>query len=62
MIWELMLCAAIVIGMAIIARRNMNHNYTAGSGMFKRSDDNLKKQEYVDPSEYDYYNNDGVLK
>lgn len=53
----------IVIGVfAIIGWRNANENYTAGSGLFKRSDDNLSKDEHLDPSDYNYYNSKDKLK
>ncbi len=54
----------IVIGIIIIAVgfRSANHNYTIGSGMFKNSDENLNKDEHIDPSDYDYYNKKGKLK
>ena len=44
------------------ARRNANENYTAGSGMFKRSDGNLKKDEHLDVSDYNYYDDEGKMK
>lgn len=53
----------IVIGIfAIIGWRNANENYTAGNGLFKRSDDNLSKDEHLDPSDYNYYNSKDKLK
>ncbi len=45
-----------------ITRRNANENYTAGSGMFKRSDGNLKKDEHLDVSDYNYYDDEGKMK
>ena len=45
----------------IVALRNANQSYTIGSGMFKNSDENLNRDEHLDPSDYDYYNK-GKLK
>ena len=54
MIWEIIgniaLCVAfivVIILIVVLARRNMNHNYTVGSGMFKMSEDNLQKEGNV---------------
>lgn len=64
--WELIgglaFAAVIIILLVILARRNMTHNYTAGSGMFKNSEDNLEKDKHMDASDYEYFNNDGILK
>ncbi len=64
--WELIggfvLVVALIIVMVIIARRNMNHNYTIGSGMFKMSQDNLEKDEHLDSADYNYYDDKGILK
>ena len=62
MIWELLICMAIVIVMSIAARRTMNHNYTIGSGMFKMSEENLRKHDHMDSSKYNYYDEKGILK
>ena len=55
--------AAIVVGAVFIAiyLRNSNHNYTIGSGLFKTSEYNLDKDEHVDSSDYNYYD-DGLRK
>ncbi len=64
--WELIvgvvLGIALLIIIAVVAKRNMNHNYTIGSGMFKMSDDNLEKDKHVDTADYNYYDNDGIMK
>ncbi len=52
----------LIIVFVVIARRNMNHNYTIGSGMFKMSDDNLQKDEHLDSADYNYYDNKGIFK
>lgn len=52
----------VVIIFIIVFFRNANHNYTIGSGMFKNSDNNLDRDEYLDPSDYDYYNKKDKLK
>ena len=69
MIWEIIgniaLCVAfivVIILIVVLARRNMNHNYTIGSGMFKMSDDNLQKDEHLDSADYNYYDNKGIFK
>lgn len=64
--WELIvgvvLCAVLYIVMMSLAKRNMNHNYTIGSGMYKMSDSNLNKGGHVDPADYNYYDTDGLMK
>ncbi len=64
--WELILeiIAAVILLLALIilAKRNMNHNYTIGSGMFKMSDGNLEKNKHLDSADYDYYNENGNLR
>lgn len=52
----------LIIVFVVIARRNMNHNYTIGSGMFKMSEDNLQKDEHLDSSDYNYYDSKGIFK
>ena len=46
----------------MVAKRNANHNYTLGSGMFKNSENNLRKEEHLNTVDYNYYDNNGVLK
>lgn len=53
----LILVVAVIIGL-----RNANESYTAGSGLFKRSDNNLSKDEHLDPSDFNYYNSKDKLK
>ena len=64
--WSLIGSIALAVGLLILivvrARRNMNHNYTIGSGMFKMSEGNLEKGKHVDPADYNYYNNKGILE
>lgn len=64
--WELIIsivvAVALLVLIVILAKRNMNHNYTIGSGMFKMSDENLEKGKHVDPSDYNYYDDKGILK
>ncbi len=64
--WSLIGSIALAVGLLILivvlARRNMNHNYTIGSGMFKMSDDNLEKDEHLDVSDYNFYDDKGILK
>lgn len=61
--WELILsivaAVVLILALVIVARRNMNHNYTIGSGMYKMSDNNLEKDKHVDPADFDYYNSKG---
>lgn len=52
----------LVVLMGVVAARNMNHNYTAGSGMFKKDDNNLEKDEYMDSSDYNYFDDKGNLR
>ena len=57
--WELIIGLVIIvvvfIGMLIVARRNITHNYTIGSGMFKMSDNNLEKDKHLDSADYNFY-------
>lgn len=52
----------LLIVIVVLARRNMNHGYTIGSGMFKMSDDNLEKDKRMDSADYNYYDTKGILK
>ena len=52
----------LIIVLVVLAYRNMNQGYTVGSGLFKRSDNNLEKDEHIDVSDYDYYNTSGKMK
>lgn len=52
------LAIVVFIGV-IVGIRNANQNYTIGSGMFKKSDDNLEGDKHIDPADYDYYNKKG---
>ena len=57
-----LILVVVVIIFLIVGFRNANHNYTIGSGMFKNSDNNLDRDEHLDPSDYDYYNKKDKLK
>lgn len=56
------LAVAIIVIIVFAALRNVNQNYTMGSNMFKNSDNNLEKDEHVDPADYDYYNKKDKMK
>ena len=58
----LLIFIVIVVIIVIAALRNANQDYTMGSNMFKNSDNNLEKDNHVDPADYDYYNKKGKLK
>lgn len=64
--WELIIGVVIIvvvfIGMLIVARRNITHNYTIGSGMFKMSDNNLEKDKHLDSADYNFYDDEGLMK
>ena len=60
--WGWLVILVVVVGTGVAKVRNANHDYTAGSGMFKRDDNNLEKDKHLDVSDYDYYNNKGKLK
>ena len=64
--WELIggviAAAVILISLIVVAKRNMTHNYTIGSGMFKMSDNNLEKEKHLDSVDYNFYDDKGVLK
>lgn len=59
--WIILIILGVVI-FALLGLRNANHNYTIGSGLYKNSDNNLNKDEYLDPSDYNYYNTKDKLK
>ena len=61
MLGWIVLCIIIVL-IAAVGFRNANHNYTFGSGLFKRSEANLEKNKYLDPADYQYYNSKDKLK
>lgn len=50
----------IIILLGVLYRRNVNHNYRIGSGLFKSSDNNLDEKE--DFCDKDYYDKDGFQK
>ena len=52
----------IIVFFVVVGLSAANQNYTAGSGLFKRSDNNLEKDEHLDISDYNYYNNKDKLK
>lgn len=52
----------VIVIFAVVKSRKMNENYTVGSGLFKRSDYNLEKDEKMDASDYNYYNDKDQLK
>ncbi len=54
--------AALLIFFAVAAVRNMNHKYTAGSGMFKNSEGYLDDDKKRDVSDYNYYDDEGKMK
>lgn len=58
----LLILVVIIVVVVIAALRNANQNYTMGSNMFKNSDNNLEKDEHIDPADYDYYNKKGKMK
>ncbi len=55
-IFYIILIVVIILSIALRAFQN-NENYTIGSGLFKRSDHNLDKDEKLDVCDYDYYKN-----
>ncbi|MCD8027021.1 MAG: hypothetical protein LUF33_08920 [Clostridiales bacterium] len=58
--WLIFILLIIVAILAIAYRRNSNHGYRFGSGLFKSSEDNLdEKDEFSDK---EYYDDDGLLK
>ena len=52
--------AVVLIICGVAYARNANHNYTAGSGMFKNSEDNLNEED-KEFSDVNYYNKDDKL-
>ena len=59
---EIIVAVVIFILIMAVARRNMNHNYTHVKGMFKMSEYTLDKDEHLDPSDYNFYDDDGLKK
>ncbi len=50
----------VIIIFGIAFRRNSNHRYRFGSGLYKSSEDNIEeKDDFVDK---DYYDSDGLMK
>jgi hypothetical protein len=60
--WGWLVILVVFVGTGVAKVRTANHDYTAGSGMFKRDDNNLEKDKHLDVSDYDYYNKKGKLK
>ena len=54
--------AVLAVLMGIVGARAARHDYTAGSGMFKKGDENLKKDEHMDSSDFDYFYDKGHMK
>lgn len=59
--WLIFLGIMIAI-FVVLGLRSANESYTAGSGMFKRSEGNLQRDEHLDASDYNYYNTTDKLK
>ena len=59
---EIILLIVGVVILFVVGIRKANHNYTLGSGMFKNSDNNLERDKYNDPSDFNYYNKNDKLK
>ncbi len=57
--WGWILLGAIVVIGAVVRVRSANHDYTAGSGMFKISGNDLEHDRHADLSDDSYYNNKG---
>ena len=64
--WEfiagVIIIIAVILFLLVVALRNMNHNYTIGSGMFKMSENNLETDKHLDSADYNFYDDDGILK
>ena len=64
--WEfiagVIIIIAVILFLLVVALRNMNHNYPIGSGMFKMSENNLEKDKHLDSADYNFYDDDGILK
>ncbi len=59
--WVLLFVLFVIVAF-ILGVRTANQNYTAGGGMFKRSDNNLNKDEHMDASDFNYYDKHDKLK
>ena len=60
---EIMITFAILaLVMGIVGGRAARHDYTAGRGMFKKRDENFKKDEHMDSSDYNYFDDEGNMK
>ena len=60
--WGWLVILVVVVGTGVAKVRNANHDYTAGSGMFKRDDNNLEKDKHLDVSDYEKKKKKGKLK
>lgn len=58
--WLVFWLLVLVVIIAYTFRRNANHNYRTGSGLFKNSEYNLDKKEEL--SDKEYYDKDGLMK
>lgn len=59
--WLVVLVIVVVL-MVIGKARNADTGYTIGRNMFKNSDNNLEKDNKLDFSDHDYYNDRDKLK
>lgn len=58
--WPIFWLLVLVVIMGIAFRRNSNHGYRFGSGLFKSSENNLEEKEEL--SDKEYYDEDGLMK
>lgn len=58
--WLVFWLLVLVVLIALVYRRNSNHSYRMGSGMFKSSEYNLDEKEEL--SDKEYYDKDGLMK
>ena len=58
--WFWLVLAGLFLLVTIALRRNLNHDYRTGSGMFKSSEYNLDEKEEL--SDKEYYDRDGLVK
>lgn len=61
--WEMILAGIIFVVIGVVrSKMNMNQRYTAGKALFKSSDGNIERDNTLDFSDQNYYDNKGILK
>ena len=59
---EILILIVVVVLIGYSKYRFSNQDYTIGKGMFKNDDNNLMKDDYLDVSDYSFYDNKGQFR